>query len=224
MKLSKSLLSVLMVSTMVIGSVSSAVTDIVELQKGALAQMKAESELLQSEGAEYNKLATVLSSAKKTAAGYRIDISTGGKLTLSGNLLVPFAGGARVYQQVAKQRGRFVVQGKRPMEILIGLGVLAFAGGYALEKNGATHIDLADADVAAAVAALNNQRENMIFRRQVIADIASKAGAKVSQSIDTKENVTTITGLEGLHTIVGSGVMTMPVPMPIPMPVVGQQQ
>lgn len=224
MKLSKSLLSVLMVSTMVIGSVSFAVTDIVALQQGALAQMKAESLTLQQEGAEYNKLASVLSDAKKTAAGYRIDISTGGKLTTSGNILVPLAGGARVYQQIAKQRGRFVVAGKRPMEILVALGVIAFGGGYAMEKNGATHIDLADADVAAAVAALNNQRENMIFRRGVIADIASKAGAKVTQSIDTHENVTTITGLDGLQTIVGSGIMTLPVPMQIPMPIAGQQQ
>lgn len=223
MKLSRSLASLVLATSIGFTGSVYAVTDVATLQQGSLAQLKVESEKLAADGAEYQRLAGILSTAKAKAAGYEIDIEDGGKLTTAGSLLVPAAGGARVYQEVAKQRGPFVTRGKRPMEILIGLGALAFGGGYLMRKNGAKYIGLSQADVIGAVESLNQKRADMEFRRNMIADIAKRSGATVTQNITTNENVVTVSGLDGLQNIIGSGVMTLPLPMPVPMPMFQHQ-
>ncbi len=223
MNLSKSLLSLLVASTMVLSITASATTDMVAIQKGSIDLIATESANLKNDGAEYTKLTTVLGSAKKSAAGYRIDISTGGKLTVAGVILLPFAGGARAYAEVTKQVSQ-VKRAKSVLNILVALGAVAFVGGYGFEKYGASHIDASEADVIAAVEALNQKRADMEFRRSLIAENARKLGGTVNENITTHQNIMTITGLEGLKQYIGSGVMTLPIPMPIQMPMISAVQ
>lgn len=220
MKLSKSLLSVLVASTIVLGTTSSfaAVTDVAAIQAASLNQMAEQAKSLTADMQEYAALAKVMSAAKRDGAGYSVLVESGGTATTAGSILTAASGGARVYQQIAKQSNRFVRNGKRPMEILLALGAIALVGGTGAEFAGAKYLQLSQADVEAAVLSLNQKAAEMEMKRGIIVDMAKKSGATVSQTINTTENVITVSGLDGLQNYYGSGVMTLPIPMPVAMP------
>lgn len=224
MKLSKTLLSLVVASTVAISSASLAATpDVVALQKGKIEQLNVESQILMQQNQAHVALASTLGTAKVKAAGYQVLVKYGDKGTTYGGWGMLGAGGARVYQHIAKQRGQFVNRGKRPMEILLALSVLAFGAGVAGEFKGQEWVDVSAAEVEGIITSLNASREEMIHRRAMMVTLAQELGAKVSQHVTTTEDIKTISGLEGLQTLVGSGLLQLPVPMMIPQINLGGQ-
>ncbi|MBL7555708.1 MAG: hypothetical protein JNM24_07780 [Bdellovibrionaceae bacterium] len=218
MKLSKSLLSVLVASTIVMSGTSAfAVTSTENLQAASLVQMKQQTDILALDMKAYQDMGIVLASAKRSGAGFQTALSTSGTVTTAGTALAGLSGAARIYQQFAKASSPFVRNGgKGFVQVILKWSAIAAAAGAAASVGSSIFLDLSAADVEAAKLALAQKEQEMAMRRQMIAGIAAKAGATVTQNIETKEIV--VSGLDGLQNIYGSGVLTLPMPMPVAVP------
>lgn len=207
MKLSKSLLSLMMVSTMVVGSVSFAVTDTAVLQQLSSQQIAAQAAHINEETQKYNKLATALSAAEVKGAGYSVKLSEGGKYSLLGLLLASAGGGGRAYQEVASQRTRFVTKGKPVTAIIAGLGVLGMASGYFMRQAASESLEISQREADSLRLQMTQAEINLATQRSIMMEQAKKLGATVTENIETKQVV--VSGLDGLQTIVGSGLVPL---------------
>ncbi len=188
MKLSINVIKVVLASTLAFNMVLAQETNSADLQKAKYEEIATAYSSLKSDMTEYKALSEALATAKKSAAGYTVDIEVGGNLTKAGTLFGLGAGGVRYYQEVTKQVGRFATKGKRPTEIVIVIAGVTLIGGIVALSDGHKALDISEANRASALANMTLKEAEMETKRSEIKILAQNQGAIVTENIVSFKN------------------------------------